>query len=186
MLNIKEFKKQYIEEEKKANHIAILKEIANRSKEQIQKDAIADMADEIRECIELGQFLLDHGHSLKGREWGGSFLKGESVKHFMTDGWFHMLGFYVQNGKIIGIGKEAGGYCGDINLLIDENGRVRYYREHRGCGVIAEYGWWQEAINDFVDGGFAIFKARLEAYAEVSLENVKPNIKVIGVKEGGR
>ena len=178
MFNLNDFKKVYEQKEAIANIKAEMQRIAQMSKKQKQINTIKNMQADIKECVELGQFLLDHGHDLKGQEYGGSFLKGERENHLLTDGWFHMIGFYKgPNNKIIGIGQEAGGYCGDISLMIDKEGNILNYAEHERCCRAKYYGWWQEAIDDFINGGFEEFKNRLQKYALKSLDDVKPTIK---------
>lgn len=178
MFNLDEFKKVYEEKETAANIHAEMQRMAKMSKKQKQINTIKNMQADIKECIDLGQFLLDHGHDLKGQEYGGSFFKGERENHLLTDGWFHMIGFYKgPNNKIIGIGKQAGGCCGENSLMIDNEGNILTYTEHERCCRTKYYGWWQEAIDEFINGGFEEFKNKLQEYALRSLSAVKPTIK---------
>ena len=159
-MKLEDYKSLYLEKEneKKSRE----REVAFREEMKIesQKAHIRGLGQDISDVCDLGQFLLDHGHDLKGKEWGGQFLDAEERNHhFIADGWFHMIGFYVNRyGTIYGIGVRAGGYCGNTDLLIETDGEVS--------------SWWQEGAEQFLDGFFR-FKDRLNAYAKEVLENMQ-------------
>lgn len=158
-MKLEDYKNLYLEKENKK--MVREREAAFREEMKIesQRIHIRGLAQDISDVWELGQFLLDHGHNLKGKEWGGQFLDSrERDRHFIADGWFHMIGFYKDRyGKIYGIGIKAGGCCGSTDLVITKNGEVS--------------SWWQDGADQFL-AGFFRFKDRLNTYAKEVLENM--------------
>ena len=158
-MKLENYKKLYLEKENEKRNREREKVFREEMKIETQRIHIKGLAQDIADVCDLGQFLLDHGHDLKGKEWGGQFLDAEERnRHFIADGWFHMIGFYVNRyGSIYGIGVRAGGYCGNTDLLITKEGEVP--------------SWWQDGVDQFLDGFFR-FKERLNAYAKEVLENM--------------
>lgn len=173
MMDIKNFKEHYLEKEEAKKETEKLLQLQKEVRIEEQKEKIKALAQDIAACIELGQFLLDHGHTLRGRESGGRFWnQKERDRHLVTDGWFHTLGFIVNNGAILGVGIYAGGYCGDVNLLVKPNGEVYFSDRESFVGYRVCCGWWQDGVNTFL-AGFKTFKERVETYAQESLKEVK-------------
>lgn len=167
-MDIKEFKKKYLKKEEMEAAIAENLERQRELEIAAQKAKIKEVAYDIAEVIELGQFLLDHGHTLHGAEYAGSLSEKEARKQLVTDAWFHYLGFFINNreNKIMGVGIEAGGYLGKMSFMIDSNGEVCYGRLSR---FYEEFGWWQHGVDMFFRE-YEEFKKKLYAYAQSTLK----------------
>jgi hypothetical protein len=169
-MDIKEFKNKYLK--KKEMDTAIAENLKKQKELEIeaQKAKIKEAAYDIAEVIELGQFLLDHGHTLRGVEYGGSLSETEARKQLVTDAWFHYLGFFTaEDGtgtRILGVGIEAGGYLGKMSFMIDSNGEVCYGRLSR---FYEEFGWWQHGVERFFKE-YEEFRKKLYAYALSTLK----------------
>lgn len=167
-MDIKEFKNKYLKKEEMNTAIAENLKKQRELEIDAQKNKIKGVAYDIAEVIELGQFLLDHGHTLRGVEYGGSLSETEARKQLATDAWFHYLGFFIDNRetKIMGVGIEAGGYLGKISLMVDANGEVCYGRLSR---FYEEFGWWQHGVDRFLRE-YGEFRKKLYAYAQSTLK----------------
>lgn len=63
---------------------------------------LIDLANEcVANNIEVGQIM--------SRDYRTDYY--EKPNYFLTDGWAHHLGFYLQGGLAVAIGKEGGGAC---------------------------------------------------------------------------
>ena len=63
---------------------------------------LLDLANEcITNDVEIGQIM--------SKNWRTNYH--EESNYFLTDGWAHHLGFYLQGGDAVAIGKEGGGAC---------------------------------------------------------------------------
>jgi hypothetical protein len=170
IMNIKEFENKYLK--KKEMDTAIAENLKKQKELEIeaQKAKIKEVAYDIAEVIELGQFLLDHGHTLRGVEYGGSLSETEARKQLVTDAWFHYLGFFTAEDdagiRILGVGIEAGGYLGKMSFMIDSNGEVCYGRLSR---FYEEFGWWQHGVDRFFRE-YGEFRKKLDAYALSTLK----------------
>lgn len=170
-MDIKEFKNKYLKKEEMESAIA---ENLRRQRDleiEAQKGKIKEVAYDIAEVIELGQFLLDHGHTLRGVEYGGCLSDKEARKQLTTDAWFHYLGFFIDNreAKIMGIGIEAGGYLGKMSFMVNSNGEVCYGRLSR---FYEKFGWWQHGVDRFLRE-YGEFREKLYAYAQSTLSTSK-------------
>lgn len=133
-------------------------EEANK-KEAYKRDCeakIKSYAPQLKQLIEVGNYCIKNNIPITGKSYGGSMSENEYKKHFTTDGWFHFLGFYVNyNTKTIdGIGCAAGGACGNINFMVDQDGNICYGKNT---------GWWDRGVKSFLEG-IDKFIARFEAY----------------------
>lgn len=167
-MDIKEFKNRYLKKEEMEAAIAENLEKQRELEIDAQKTKIKEVACDIAEVIELGQFLLDHGHTLRGVEYGGHLSEKEARKQLVTDAWFHYLGFFIDNrkNKIMGVGIEAGGYLGKISLMVDANREVCYGRLSR---FYEEFGWWQHGVDRFLRE-YGEFRKKLDTYAQSTLK----------------
>lgn len=170
-MDIKEFKNKYLKKEEIETAVA---ENIRRQRDleiEVQKAKIKEVSYDIAEVIELGQFLLDHGRTLRGVEYGGHLSEQEARKQLVTDAWFHYLGFFTADRgstgtRILGVGIEAGGYLGKMSFMIDANGEVCYGRLSR---FYEEFGWWQHGADRFLRE-YGDFKEKLYAYAQSTLK----------------
>jgi hypothetical protein len=127
----------------------ILEDIAKQNEKQALIDLIVTYAERIKAIIEVGSALVKNKMPL-----------GEQ-NCFQSNGLDHRFGFLVEgslilnpdNWKIIGIGSEGGGWCGN-DLNVNENGEVVSYSGRYNCeSWIEEFDKFEEAFYNYVDNG---------------------------------
>ena len=117
---------------------AIAKEIAEQNEKQALIDLIATYADRIKAIIEVGSKLVENKMPL-GKQ-----------NCFQSNGWDHRFGFMVEGSlilnpdawKIIGIGREGGGWAGN-DFLVNSDGEVIEYSQIYNCES------WTEKFEQF-------------------------------------
>lgn len=96
----------------------IIRNRAQRDKE-IKEKALEDTKAKEKALLEQSKalylrvkYLLDLANECiaNGIEIG-QILHSEGPNDFLTDSWAHRLGFYLQGGEVVAIGKEGGGAC---------------------------------------------------------------------------
>lgn len=125
----------------------IAKEIAEVKEKQALIDLIATYADRIKAIIEVGSALVKNKMPL-------------GVKScFQSNGLDHRFGFVVEGSrilcpdkwKIIGIGSEGGGFCGE-DLTVNENGEVVSYSGRYNCeSWTEEFEKFEKGFYNYVD-----------------------------------
>ena len=116
----------------------IAKEIAKQNEKQALIDLIATYADRIKAIIEVGSKLVENKMPL-GKQ-----------NCFQSNGWDHRFGFMVEGSlilnpdawKIIGIGREGGGWAGN-DFLVNSDGEVIEYSQIYNCES------WTEKFEQF-------------------------------------
>ena len=117
---------------------AIAKEIAEQNEKQALIDLIATYADRIKAIIEVGSKLVENKMPLGKKNC------------FQSNGWDHRFGFMVEGSlilnpdawKIIGIGREGGGWAGN-DFLVNSDGEVIEYSQIYNCES------WTEKFEQF-------------------------------------
>lgn len=106
----------------------IIRNKAQRDKEINQK-ALEDTKAKEKALLEQSKalyprvkYLLDLANECiaNGIEIGQILHREENPNDFLTDSWAHHLGFYLQGGEAVAIGKEGGGAC-HYHVAITEN-----------------------------------------------------------------
>lgn len=98
-------------------------------------EGIADYVDRINDLIDVANVALKNGIDINHKGWGGH--EGYDTGMFFTNSWSHLLGFvrktplYKGVETITAIGIEAGGACGNTDLIIDTFGNVYGESSHR-------------------------------------------------------
>ena len=114
------------------------KEIAEQNEKQALIAHIATYADRIKAIIEVGSKLVESKMPL-GKQ-----------NCLQSNGWDHRFGFMVEgslilnpdNWKIIGIGREGGGWAGN-DFLVNSDGEVIEYSHIYNCES------WTEKFEQF-------------------------------------
>jgi hypothetical protein len=117
---------------------AIAKEIAKQNEKQALIDLIATYADRIKAIIEVGSKLVENKMPLGKKNC------------FQSNGLDHRFGFMVEGSlilnpdawKIIGIGREGGGWAGN-DFLVNSAGEVIEYSHIYNCES------WTEKFEQF-------------------------------------
>ena len=131
----------------KAENAKIAKEVAEQNKKQALIDHIATYADRIKAIIEVGSKLVE------------SKLPLGKQNCFQSSGWDHRFGFMVEgslilnpdNWKIIGIGREGGGWAGN-DFLVNVDGEVVEYENIFTCeSWTKHFEEFEEAFYNYVD-----------------------------------
>ena len=120
---------------------AITKEIAKQNEKQALIDLIATYAERIKAIIEVGSKLVENKMPLGKKNC------------FQSNGLDHRFGFMVEGSrilnpdawKIIGIGREGGGWAGN-DFLVNSDGEVIEYSQIYNCES------WTEAFEKFEEG----------------------------------
>ena len=105
-----------------AENAEIAKGIAKQNEKQALIDLIATYAERIKSLIEVGSKLVENKMPLGKNDC------------FQSSGWDHRFGFMVEGSlilnpdawKIIGIGREGGGWAGN-DFLVNSDGEVIEY-----------------------------------------------------------
>ena len=125
----------------------ISKEIAKQNEKQALIDLIATYADRIKAIIEVGSKLVENKMPL-GKQ-----------NCFQSNGLDHRFGFMVEGSrilnpdawKIIGIGREGGGWAGN-DFLVNSDGEVIEYSQIYNCeSWTAEFEKFEEGFYNYVD-----------------------------------
>ena len=123
------------------------KEIAEQNEKQALIAHIATYADRIKAIIEVGSKLVENKMPLGKND------------RFESNGWDHRFGFMVEgslilnpdNWKIIGIGREGGGWAGN-DFLVNSDGEVVEYSQIYNCeSWTEEFEAFEEAFYNYVD-----------------------------------
>jgi hypothetical protein len=123
------------------------KEIAEQNEKQALIAHIATYADRIKAIIEVGSKLVE------------SKLPLGKQSCFESDGWNHRFGFVTEgsrilspdNWKIIGIGREGGGWAGN-DFLVNSDGEVVEYSQIYNCESWTEkFEQFEKDFYDYVD-----------------------------------
>lgn len=123
------------------------KEIAEQNEKQALIDLIATYAERIKAIIEVGSALVENKMPL-----------GEN-NCFQSNGLDHRFGFMVEGcrilnpdkWKIIGIGREGGGWAGN-DFLVNSDGEVVEYAHIYTCESWREkFEQFEEAFYNYVD-----------------------------------
>jgi hypothetical protein len=126
---------------------AIAKEIAKQNEKQALIDLIATYADRIKAIIEVGSKLVENKMPLGKKNC------------FQSNGLDHRFGFMVEGSlilnpdawKIIGIGREGGGWAGN-DFLVNSDGEVIEYSQIYNCESWTEkFEEFEEAFYNYVD-----------------------------------
>ena len=126
-----------------AENVANEKEV----KKQALIDHIATYADRIKAIIEVGSALVRNKMPL-----------GENDR-FQSNGWDHRFGFMVDGSrlfspsqwKIVGIGREGGGWAGN-NFTVNFEGEVVEYENIYTCEEwTRDFEAFEEAFYNYVD-----------------------------------
>ena len=130
-----------------AENAEIAKEIAEQNEKQALIDLIATYADRIKAIIEVGSKLVENKMPL-GKQ-----------NCFQSNGLDHRFGFMVEGSrilnpdawKIIGIGREGGGWAGN-DFLVNSDGEVIEYSQIYNCeSWTAEFEKFEEGFYNYVD-----------------------------------
>jgi hypothetical protein len=125
----------------------IAKEIAEAKEKQALIDLIATYADRIKAIIEVGSKLVENKMPLGKKNC------------FQSNGLDHRFGFMVEGSlilnpdawKIIGIGREGGGWAGN-DFLVNSDGEVIEYSQIYNCeSWIEKFEEFEEAFYNYVD-----------------------------------
>lgn len=116
----------------------IAKEIAKQNEKQALIDHIATYAERIKAIIEVGSKLVENKMPLGKKNC------------FQSNGLDHRFGFMVEGSlilnpdawKIIGIGREGGGWAGN-DFLVNSDGEVIEYSQIYNCES------WTEKFEQF-------------------------------------
>ena len=123
------------------------KEVEAQNKKQALIDHIATYADRIKAIIEVGSALVRNKMPL-----------GENDR-FQSNGWDHRFGFMVDGSrlfspdkwKIVGIGREGGGWAGN-NFTVIFTGEVVEYENIYTCEEwTRDFEAFEEAFYNYVD-----------------------------------
>ena len=122
------------------------KEIAEQNEKQALIAHIATYADRIKAIIEVGSKLVE------------SKLPLGKQNCLQSNGWDHRFGFMVEGchlhpetWKIIGIGREGGGWAGN-DFLVNSNGEVVEYEHIYTCeSWTEEFEKFEKAFYNYVD-----------------------------------
>ena len=124
----------------------IAKEIAEAKEKQALIDLIATYADRIKALIDVGSALVKNQITL-GKK---SCFESNGLDHrfgFMVEG----CHFHPETWKIIGIGSEGGGFCGN-DLTVNENGEVVSYSGRYNCeSWTEEFEKFEKGFYNYVD-----------------------------------
>lgn len=130
-------------------------------------EKIKALGGRIAKMWDIAQALLDNGFRIGDRKsyWNGSYNELE------TEGWFHHLGFYVNNGRVTGFGVCGGG----VNLesvFANRNGEVyinmnkAHYNTYSETYYTAwEYPHYREVMHRIIDR-FDEYERKFYDYAE--------------------
>ena len=129
-----------------AENAAIAKDIAEVKEKQALIALIATYADRIKALIEVGSALVKNKMPL-GKQ---SCFKSGCIDHrfgFMVEG-CHL---HPETWKIIGIGREGGGWAGN-DFLVNSNGEVVEYEHIYTCeSWTEEFEKFEKAFYNYVD-----------------------------------
>lgn len=124
----------------------IAKEIAEAKEKQALIDLIATYADRIKALIEVGSALVKNQIPL-GKQ---SCFESGFINHrfgFMVEG----CRFHPDVWKIIGIGREGGGWAGN-DFLVNSDGEVVEYEHIYTCeSWTEEFEKFEKAFYNYVD-----------------------------------
>jgi hypothetical protein len=122
-------------------------EIAKQNEKQALIDLIASYAERIKALIEVGSALVKNKMPL-GKQ---SCFESNGLDHrfgFMTEG---SLILSPDKWKIIGIGREGGGWAGN-DFLVNSDGEVVEYAHIYTCeSWIKKFEEFEEAFYNYVD-----------------------------------
>lgn len=126
---------------------AIAKEIAKQNEKQALIDLIATYADRIKAIIEVGSKLVENKMPL-GKQ---SCFESGFINHrfgFVTEG-SRILSPDIW--KIIGIGREGGGWAGNDFLVNDEGVVIEYEHIYTCESWTEEFEKFEKAFYNYVD-----------------------------------
>ena len=123
------------------------KEVEAQNKKQALIDHIATYTDRIKAIIEVGSKLVENKMPLGKND------------RFQSNGWDHRFGFMVDGSrlfspsqwKIVGIGREGGGWAGN-NFTVNFEGEVVEYENIYTCERWTEdFEAFEEAFYNYID-----------------------------------
>lgn len=158
-MNIEELKKKI--DNKEANDKLIKKTQEEEYKKKITDllEKVKELAPKISQLIEIANYCLEHNIDIGNKHDEHPLYESYINTYFYTDHCLHRVGFYKDYKKnvITTMGIACGGCCGNIDLIIDKNGKVLSFNE--------ESLW---SLERFVNT-FDKFEEKFEKYIE-SLE----------------